>query len=546
MRAIIFVSMLGIMLFLSGCAGLGKCPTTRDLVCGDDGKVYPNECIAKQAGVKVAYDGPCRPSCDDSDGGKDIFTAGKVTSDGKTRNDGCRDELTVIEYFCDITFSSEDLPCPAGYSCLNGKCVETPCSDSDGGIKPLAKGTAKAGSESGTDSCEQNGSLKEYFCEGSTVSYQYMDCPSGKQCLAGLCVDIQCVDSDEGQDKFTKGTTTKGEDSETDECEDTSSVKEYFCQANQITSQTIACGTGFECAEGACVELPPCMDSDGGKDKYIKGTVSWEGNEYPDDCYSSSQVLEYYCVGEELKSEKMPCGSGHECLGGECIMAQCQKDEDSFDNEDQRYQIASFGSSKSVKLYVGDVVELDDEMLLELTGVSGTDADFDLFLDYGDYQDNEEECSDTIGEGNSTSDMCGEDTGNIEVDEVNDTEDYAVLTLDDYNVIQIYSEEGTLIQWIGYGCDDDEMEYEKFDSYFHPYLDTDSGGLNLDGEDIKFLDTTASLEDIDSDDNSIELDVDGDTFVLEDGDDFEYEGIDYQMNLYFNEGGLYRMMIELD
>ncbi len=35
------------------------CPETLDLVCGNDGNTYTNDCAAAQAGVNVAYEGEC-------------------------------------------------------------------------------------------------------------------------------------------------------------------------------------------------------------------------------------------------------------------------------------------------------------------------------------------------------------------------------------------------------------------------------------------------------------------------------------------------------
>ena len=122
----------------------------------------------------------------------------------------------------------------------------------------------------------------------------------------------------------------------------------------------------------------------------------------------------------------------------------------------------------------------------------------------------------------------------------------AGIDLDDFNVIQVYTEEGTEIEWTGYDCEDDEIIYERYDSYFYPYLDTETSGLDLDGEYFKLFGQNAKLEDIDLADETIKFELDGNDFILEDGDSFEYNDRDYDVDLYFNDGGLYRMLIQLD
>lgn len=551
MKSYIIASMFVLVLLFAGClVGKAACPDTDDPVCGEDGKTYKNACFANKSDVEIEHEGPCvqQPVCEDSDGGKDIFTDGGVIVGGKTSSDSCKDSTTIVEYFCeDDEAASEELPCPAGYVCEDDKCAESPCVDSDDGVTPGTKGTVEVGSEKETDSCATNGSLKEYFCDGSEISFQYIECPTDQHCSNGKCVEYECEDSDGGKDKEEAGTTSFADDSSDDTCYDSDTVTEYYCQNNEIKSQEMDCDSGYVCVDGACVEQEDCTDSDGGKDKYEKGTTSYEDDEYQDSCYSDSFVLEYYCEDSTtIEMEKMSCGTGYECSNGKCVESECDKYEDDFDNEDVRYEITSFGSSDKLRLYTGEAVEINNEMILKVQSTSGTEVTLKLYDDYGEFRDNDETCSETIEEGNTSNDMCGESTGDIEVDKVDDTDDYVDLYLDDYNAVQFYDEEGVDIDWSGTGCPDDQLVFDKFDSYFYPALDTESSGLDLEGEEFKLLDDKAEIQDIDLDDETISFDLDGEDYDLEDGDTFEYQDTDYQIDLYFNDGGLYRILVEPD
>lgn len=545
MRGYILLTM--VVILFAGCAG-ESCPETFEPVCGEDGETYANACLAEKAGVEIAEQGACAvvPDCDDSDGGKDIFTRGTVNSFGNRFDDKCLDPETVTEQFCDNeVHKAEELPCPAGYECKLGKCGELPCEDSDGGIKPDVKGTVTSGKEKYIDECDDPDTVKEYYCDGNKVSSENKDCGEGEICLGGRCTEYQCADSDGGKDKMEKGTADDGKNTYTDSCIGLTKVKEYYCGQEKIESEEMSCGTGYQCDDGECVELT-CTDSDNGKDKYTRGITKYGTDEFEDNCYSSRYVLEYYCASDtSIDFDKIECGSGDQCVLGECVVVECEEETTDIDDEDERYEIDDFGGSDKLRLYKGSSVEINDEMFLRLYQVSGSEATFRLYLDYEDLIGNDDECDVVIEEGNSDDDICGESTGTIEVDTVDDGDDYADIYLDEYTASQYYSQQGERVEYSGSGsCPDDEDIISDYSAFFYPYLDTDSGGLDLDGRRFRLFGMYATIDDIDS--NTLSFEFDGDDYDLEDGDTFEYNDREYSVNLVFNDGGVSRLELELD
>ncbi len=63
-----------------------------------------------------------------------------------------------------------------------------------------------------------------------------------------------CIDSDNGQNIYIKGTTYNSNTTRIDACQSTSAVNEYYCQtgSNNIFSSTIGCPSGYLCNDGAC------------------------------------------------------------------------------------------------------------------------------------------------------------------------------------------------------------------------------------------------------------------------------------------------------
>ena len=237
-------------------------------------------------------------SCEDSDGGFDIFNFGSITLNGKSEffdyclnPDICQlhfgDDDCVLEGVCHQSglVNALTAECPQGYSCLNGACLKnssstihtepesgvSSCTDTDGGLNYHLKGTVigkpkiSEGVSTFNDECltgNSNGDydLVEYGCgtlEGSVadvgaVPYNYK-CPNG--CVEGACVSAStCIDTDGGKNYYKKGTITNpdGAKLEEDFCENTLGsegkvLREYYgCHS----FEDFKCLS--ECSDGAC------------------------------------------------------------------------------------------------------------------------------------------------------------------------------------------------------------------------------------------------------------------------------------------------------
>jgi hypothetical protein len=547
MRNYMIVLLVASAILMSGCLQGQECPQDAKPVCGSDGITYKNACLAQKANATVASQGACpAAACVDSDGGKDIFTSGKVIDSGGQYSDLCTGPAMVQERFCDgNTAASDSLPCPDGYQCDSGSCLKLPCTDSDGGIKEEVKGTATSEGKSYGDECADAKTVKEYYCEGGKTNSKEIVCAQGMSCVNGACVKTLCTDSDGGKDPAVKGTAKSGSVTQTDSC-DGNSLTEYFCDADQVKSEKALCPSGFSCTDGKCAKNV-CMDSDGGKNADVKGTTSYGSSSQNDSCYSNTAVLEYFCATDDsYTSEKINCGTNRECTDGKCMTVECTIDLQIVDVSNAHQVIRQLDDSDELKIYENEVVEINDGMFLKLDSLSGNQTTFKLYKTYTKMKDDNDECSVDINAGDTENDLCGESTGDVEVGVVNDSGNYAYVTLQEYFASQYYSQEGSIKNWTdNVQCHDDEESYDTYSAEFYPHIDTVSSGLNLDGRKIKLFSVDARIVEVTGD--TMTLEIDGDNTELSEGDVFTYRDQDYRvLTMEFSDGGLTLLEIELD
>lgn len=103
----------------------------------------------------------------------------------------------------------------------------------------------------------------------------------GSSTTTALNVNItmcgSCSDTDSGINENVTGQITYFDDTGTqvtqkDTCQNKNSLTEYYCQTNQSQTISISCGTGRECAAGACIQAQP--KTQGGSPIYKKARPS--------------------------------------------------------------------------------------------------------------------------------------------------------------------------------------------------------------------------------------------------------------------------------
>lgn len=546
MKLRIFALVCVLAVLMAGCLRTSAaCPDTSQPVCGNDGITYKNPCLAEKAGTTVKKNGTCEQAaslCSDTDGGKDIFTAGTVTDRGARLGDSCVNDATVEERFCESNTAKTE-----SLPCPAGYA----CSSGKCAVVPCTDTDGGAKEETYGTASAGGQSRNDTCADGTTVREAY--CEGGQ----ALTRDIACGSNEECRD----GVCAEIICSDTDGGKDTSkagkvthgtesgsdscsgtSVKEYFCESGQMKSEVLSCDSGYICVSGKC-EKEVCTDSDGGKKPLEKGTTSYGNKSYTDSCYSDISVIEYYCASDTSTAlEKMACGEGKECYDGKCREAQCQKDVQATENTDVRYTLTSFGSSTEITMYTGSAIELNNKYMVKVYSVTGNKTTLKLYDTYAKMVDGTARCSVTIYEGDEEADLCGEDTGTVAVSTVNDADDYAVLSFTKAYVSEYYDLEKTVTDWTDLSVCPDDTEV--YDSFEASFFPyLDTESSGLDLAGKSIKVFGLSAEIVEITSDTITVDMDGDEYELQDGETFEYEDQEYEVSLDFNDAGLTKMTL---
>jgi hypothetical protein len=304
-------------------------------VCGSDGNTYATDCEAEVADVSVLHIGECQVNCTETDDGVDIEVPGSASRGNVTAEDKCIDGSQLLEYTClDNQIDSVTVQCGQGKECRGAKCVPLPPPPPPANNTTVnlgcvgsttydiyVKATTKFNGTDYPDSCVEFDVVKDFYCKDNKLEAINNECPPGYGCIQGACIkqDFVCVETDEGKDIYQRGETvvTKGLSTifrDLDECEDIGTVTEHSCLSDgTAVTESLDCGSGYKCVNGRCVDSD-CSDTDGGKDPYEYGVATdVNDDEYRDDCLDDHKVREYFCHGDDVDYDDMPCGAGYIC-----------------------------------------------------------------------------------------------------------------------------------------------------------------------------------------------------------------------------------------
>ncbi|MBU1129367.1 MAG: hypothetical protein KJ949_01925, partial [Nanoarchaeota archaeon] len=103
---------------------------------------------------------------------------------------------------------------------------------------------------------------------------------------------------------------------------DKKSVKIIFCVSLALILSLSLVSAGWFDWVGKITGRPvgECVDSDGGKNYFVKGSCLGEGSG-TDSCISTTMLKEYFCMPQDFIciEDYYDCGTGYKCSGDKCV-----------------------------------------------------------------------------------------------------------------------------------------------------------------------------------------------------------------------------------
>jgi hypothetical protein len=115
-----------------------------------------------------------------------------------------------------------------------------------------------------------------------------------------------------------KGFVTYNGTELSDSCADSVYAEEYYCADNLPALKAIACSSGTECLDGACIPKAANATTQKCREGPV-GTVTFDNKTYSGVCQGAFDILGYFCVNDSLVQKAMNCGKGNKCQEGACV-----------------------------------------------------------------------------------------------------------------------------------------------------------------------------------------------------------------------------------
>lgn len=437
MRCILFLS---ILIFLFGCMTLTEekpgarigpdtdlkqrikenksfDPETKGTVI-HNGIKYTDECVSQDSvkeyswengGVShaivpcgsglVCSDGRCVGSekeCTDTDYGKNYTIAGVVQYRGQTFKDTCKDNFSVIEYYCDGKMEREIYECLASQRCVRAACVKEKqtdedqlserqaqveageylaaqhcgnvlCFDADQGKDFDASSYVCYGDRIYHDHCIGEKRVKEHYCSGGFIMGIERNC--GLLCYNGACLDEGDVSCGSRDGYAFLGAGGAVFEIKKNECISYDAAETYDCSDGNISHNIEYCLNDEMCYQGKCIKISRegCFDLDEKMDgihfrswaiKTKNGSI-FDVKE--DECLGEATVKEYGCDGDFYHVEFLECPKKEICIDGRCVYAlECIDSDEGVD----------LNPGKATIFDGGDVVTMEQDGCFNETSVS--------------------------------------------------------------------------------------------------------------------------------------------------------------------------------
>ncbi|MFH1785882.1 MAG: hypothetical protein ABH842_05630 [Candidatus Micrarchaeota archaeon] len=274
--------------------------------------------------------------CIDSDGGANVYVSGFVTSQNETYRDSCNSQTSVLEYLCDGgKMMNSVISCGIGNSCQENACVNASrtCTETDeedeyelGKIVQSAQGLVL---QSKYDSCFDNTTIREYYCNGSEINSKTLPCNTDEICSGGRCISV-CLDGDDGIDVYNASYVKDLTQVYNDYCYDKYTLVDYTCDGGLSIPNYETCE--IICKNGRCYDSDnvTCEETNSGRTVKLHTSTSTLDSA-TDSCLDYMTKKDYQCVDSKIEYEEVECKSDEFCYSGKCyeITAESCYDIDS-------------------------------------------------------------------------------------------------------------------------------------------------------------------------------------------------------------------------